>query len=255
MNLTELTEYFDSLLDLAAWKGRDNSLNGLQISRRDPLSPITRVAFAVDACLETFERAVADQAQILVVHHGLYWGRELALTGEHYRRIRYVMDNDLALYAAHLPLDAHPEVGNNAGMAQALGLTDLEPFGIYKGAPIGFKGRLPQALDVNTICEVLFRGREQVLQILPFGPKSIQTVGLVSGGAPYEVLQAIEQGLDLFITGDASHTIYHTALEAKMNVIFGGHYATETWGVRLLAQKLSKSKGLAVSFLDVPTGL
>jgi len=213
------------------------------------------VAFAVDASLQTFERAVAAGAEVLVVHHGLFWGTPLAVTGDHRRRLKFLFDHDLALWASHLPLDAHPLVGNNAGLALCLGLTELMPFGEYRGVKIGFKGVLPAPLKLDQICEVLFRGRENALQLLPFGKAEVTTVGLVSGGATQEVSEAIAEGLDLYITGDADHTIYHQALEAGINVISGGHYATETWGVRLLAGHLQKETGLSTVFLDLPTGL
>lgn len=253
MTLAELDLFLSGYLGLAEWRSRDNASNGLQVScGRDP---IRRVAFAVDACLASFERASEEEADLVFVHHGLYWGKVQTLTGEYYRRVRFLMEKDMGLYAAHLPLDAHPEVGNNAGMAQALGLAELQPFGEYKGAPIGWKGRFPEPRNLEWITEILFGGRENALQILPFGKPQIRTVGLVSGGATYEVQQAIDQGLDLYITGDASHTVYHAALEAGINVIFGGHYATETWGVRLLSDKLAKETGLSTVFIDLPTGL
>lgn len=253
MNLRDLDALLTQTLDHPAWVGRDKALNGLQVGRKNP--EVQRVAFAVDACLQSFERAVAVGADLLVVHHGLFWGTPLAVTGDHRRRLQYLFDHDLALWASHLPLDVHLTLGNNAGLAQALGLTDLRPFGDYRGAKIGFKGILPAPLTLDRVCEVLFHGRENVLQILPFGKPEVTSIGLVSGGAAAEVADAIAEGLDLYITGDADHTIHHQALEAGINVICGGHYATETWGVRLLARHLQKDHGLWTAFLDLPTGL
>lgn len=253
MDILELDSYFQNLLELPLWASRDASSNGLQVDRSD--REIKKVAFAVDASLQSFQRAAEAKADLLVVHHGLFWGRVQTLTGSHYQRIKYLMDRDLALYAVHLPLDAHREVGNNYGMATRLGLSDLEPFGEYKGAKIGCKGRLPSPMGLDDIAQILVGGREKALEILRFGPAEVTTVGLVSGGAPHELTQAIEENLDLYITGDASHQAYHTALEAGINVIFGGHYATETWGVRLLADRLKKDTGLETLFLDLPTGL
>lgn len=253
MQLTDLDALLTRTLNHPAWVGKDKAHNGLQVTRKGP--EVRRVAFAVDACLQSFERAVAVEADVLVVHHGLFWGAPLAVTGDHYRRLRYLMDHDLALWASHLPLDAHPTLGNNAGLAGALGLVDREPFGDYRGTKIGFKGRLPSPLRLDAVCETLFHGRENVLQILPFGKPEVTTVGLVSGGAPQEVADAIAEGLDLYITGDADHTIHHQALEAGINVISGGHYATETWGVRLLAEFVRKETGVPTVFLDLPTGL
>lgn len=253
MTLTNLDRYLSELLNHQTWLGKDKSLNGLQVTRKN--QEVRRVAFAVDASLQSFDRAAQAEADVLVVHHGLFWGGSLALTGDHYRRIDRLFSHDLALWASHLPLDAHPEVGNNAGMARALGLDDLQPFGDYHGNKIGFRGNLPTPLSLDRICEILFHGRENVLQILPFGPREIRSIGLVSGGATAEVHEAIADGLDLYITGDADHTIYHPCLEAGINVISGGHYATETWGVRQLSTRLQKDAGVATVFLDLPTGL
>jgi len=253
MTLRSLDEFLSGTLDHPNWAGQDKSLNGLQVGRRNP--EVHRVAFAVDACLQSFERAVASGAEALVVHHGLFWGEPLAVIGDHQKRLKFLFDHDLALWASHLPLDAHPTLGNNAGLASALGLTDRQPFGSYRGMKIGFKGVLPRPMRLEEICEILFHGRENVLQVLPFGKTEVTTVGLVSGGATHEVADAIAEGLDLYITGDADHTIHHQALEAGINVVSGGHYATETWGVRLLAAYLQKETGVSTVFLDLPTGL
>ncbi len=253
MTVQDLDAFLSQALDHPAWVGADKALNGLQVGRKNP--EVRRVAFAVDACLQSFERAVAAGADALVVHHGLFWGEPLAVTADHQRRLRYLFDHDLALWASHLPLDAHPTLGNNAGLAAALGLAELQPFGTYRGRKIGLKGILPSPLGLDRVCELLFHGRENVLQVLPFGKAAVTSVGLVSGGATHEVADAIAEGLDLYVTGDADHTIHHQALEAGINVLSGGHYATETWGVRLLAAHLHKQVGLSTVFLDLPTGL
>ena len=253
MTLNQVTNWLTKYLCHEAWSGKDLSLNGLQVACQKP--QISRVAFAVDACLQTFQKAAVDGADLLVVHHGLFWGQPLAVTAGHYKRMKALLDADLALFASHLPLDAHPICGNNAVIAQVLGLEDLIPFGTYHGVNIGYAGRLETPLTLDRICEILLGGREQALQILPFGKQKVTTVGIVSGGAPSEVREAIEQGLDLYLTGDADHTIYHEALEAGINVISGGHYATETWGVRRLAEVMASETGLSTVFLDSPTGL
>lgn len=251
MLLRDVDAYFRQHLQIDALAGLDASLNGIQVDRRN--QEIDTVAFAVDACMDSFRRAVEGGAGLLFVHHGLYFGRIKPVTGHYYERLRYLFEHDLALYAAHLPLDQHPEFGNNAGMAAALGLLDVEPFGEYKGVTIGYKGRLPEARTLQQIQAVI--GSGPPMGVLPFGPDQISTVGIVSGGAPYDVSQAIEQGLDCYITGDASHSIYHEALESRINVIFGGHYQTEVWGVKLLAQRTAVDTGLNTFFVDVPTGL
>jgi dinuclear metal center YbgI/SA1388 family protein len=253
MLLKELDQYFRGHLAIDEMAPIDPSMNGVQVGRSD--TPISKVAFAVDACLETFERACEQGAQVLVVHHGIFWGKERALTGHHYRRIHHLLQNDLALYAIHLPLDKHPDLGNNIQMARRLKLDKIESFGEIKGEMIGYRGRLPEEQNLEQIIATLFGSSESVIQSLPFGVADIRQVGIVSGGAPASVHEAIHKGLDVFITGDASHTIYHAALEDGINVIFGGHYNTETWGVSALAESLADDTGLQTTFIDVPTGL
>jgi len=231
----------------------DSSKNGLQVDRRN--QSISKIAFGVDACLETFARAVQAKADLLFVHHGLFWGREQVLTGNHYQRLAYLLQNDLGLYAAHLPLDAHMEVGNNAVMGQVLGLSSVEPFGRYKGFSIGIKGVLPRPQTIDEVIQALFGEKRNLLAHLPFGKPLVRTVGIISGGGTYEVDQAMDEGLDLYITGDANHTVYHRCLEGKIHVLFAGHYLTETWGPRAMMDRFIRDTGLEGVFIDVPTGL
>ncbi|MFW5828564.1 MAG: Nif3-like dinuclear metal center hexameric protein [Alkalispirochaeta sp.] len=253
MTITEFDEHIRRALPLEEYAGIDGSKNGLQVDRQN--QEIRRVAVAVDAAQETFERAAEIKADLIFVHHGLFWGREQVLTGDHYRRVRFLFDHDIALYAVHLPLDAHLALGNNAGMAEALQLRDVEPFGLVKGMPIGVAGHFPQPVSVDWVVETLFGEKYPPLSVLRFGPEQVGSVGIISGGAPLEVDQAIEQGLDLYITGDANHIAYHRCRESGINAIFGGHYATEVWGVQRVGEMLANEAGLAVTFLDVPTGL
>lgn len=242
-----------SILDFETSKGVDSSPNGIQVDRRK--QEIHKVAFAVDACMETFTRAVDGGADLLFTHHGLFWGREQVLTGSHYQRIRYLMEKDLGLYAVHLPLDMHPEYGNNSGMAEALKLQDRKPFGVYKGLTIGFSGSLPVPMRLEEIIQVLFTEQRNMISILPFGKERVSTVAFVSGGGPFLAGQAIEKGIDLYVTGDANHVVYHDCLEAGINVLFAGHYLTETFGPRLMMEKFIADTGLAAFFVEVPTGL
>lgn len=253
MTLDDFDALVRSRLALDELSSIDASLNGIQVASRRP--DIRSVATAVDASLETFRRASDSGADLLFVHHGLFWGRELALRDLHYERIRALIEADIALYAVHLPLDQHPELGNNAGMVHALGLSRIEPFGTYHGSPIGFRGHFEQPIAREELIARLFGDAEKTLGVLPFGPADVSSVGVVSGGAPRSVDEAIDLGLDLFITGDASHEIYHRSKEAGINVIFGGHYATEVWGPRLVADWLNSIDGLDAAFIDVPTGL
>lgn len=253
MTVSELDEFFHKILPIEEFSGLDSSKNGLQVERRE--QEVTRVAFAVDAAQQVFEAAAAWRAGMLFVHHGLFWGREEVLTGSHFRRVSSLLEHDIALYAVHLPLDAHLSLGNNAGMAEALGLVDVEPFGLIHNVPIGVMGRFSKPVDLDFVRTRLFADGVEPLAVLPFGSREISTVGLISGGAPLEVDQAIRLGLDLYITGDANHIAYHRCREAGINAIFGGHYATEVWGVQRVARKLADDTGLDTRFLDVPTGL
>jgi dinuclear metal center YbgI/SA1388 family protein len=250
--LKEFDAWCRSRFAIEAMEKADPSLNGVQVGRMD--KEVRRVAFAVDACQESFRRAIAWKADVLLVHHGLFWGGQQAVTGQGYERLALLIQNDLALYAMHLPLDAHPELGNNIGIARNLKLEQLEPFGTWRGVIIGFKGILPDALKLEEVMIEGFGDWSATLGRLPFGKQEIRSVGIVSGGGTDEVEQAIEQGLDLFITGDASHQVYHRCLEAGINVIFGGHYQTEIWGVSLLAKRLRDETGLETCFIDIPTG-
>ena len=260
MLLTELHILLDDLL-LGAQRNPtgsradaiDAAINGLQVGRRG--REVRRLAAAVDACAETFRRAADWGAELLLCHHGLLWGSPLPLVGEHRQRVQLLFDHDLALYACHLPLDCHPTLGNNARMADVLGLVDRQPFGDTRGVAIGYQGRLPQPMTVLATAEALFGGQEHCLSVLPFGADRVETVGLVSGGGSRDVQTAIECGLDLFVTGDADHVMYHTALEASINIISAGHYRSETFGVAAVAEQLQRDTPLETTFIDLETGL
>jgi dinuclear metal center YbgI/SA1388 family protein len=253
MNLREIDQYLRDLLSIDEMHAADASLNGIQCACSE--KDIQRAAFAVDACMQSIERAASLRADLLFVHHGLFWGKPIALTGSHYDRVKLLMDSDMALYAAHLPLDRHPRYGNNAGIAAAIGLEDLQPFGKYRGIFIGVKGTLPSPLSVDEILMRMGTNRSQCVSVLAFGKERCATVGIVSGGATSDVEQAVAEALDLYITGDAGHTVYHTCLEERINMVCAGHYDTEVWGVRLVADKLAQDTSIETVFVDVPTGL
>ncbi|OED35272.1 Nif3-like dinuclear metal center hexameric protein [PVC group bacterium (ex Bugula neritina AB1)] len=252
MKLEELVTFLDKELDLHSFKRADISLNGLQVGDLD--QDIQKVACSVDASLEVFQKSVEIGAQMLFVHHGLFWGKCIALRGIHYERFRCLINNSLALYAAHLPLDAHPLWGNNKGLADKLGLESMKPFGQYNDKMIGFSGKFSEPLEMKTIIQKLAL-EEKNITIWDFHSRPISSVAIISGDAPREVLQAIDEEMDLYITGESSHALYHECKEAGMNVIFAGHYETETYGPRLVGEMLSEKFDLDVTFLDVPTGL
>ena len=254
MTLRELNQYFNDILKPQVFSD-DPSMNGIQVQNSDMDKPINKVAFAVDACLESILRAKEAKADVLVVHHGIFWNDAFTLTGSAYKKIKTLIDNDIALYAAHIPLDANKEVGNNYGLANRLGLQNQEEFGFWRGMGIGVKGKFESQLSIDQVISKLFVDNQKPLCVLPFGKKEISTVGIISGGASHDVYQAIEQNLDLYITGEIGHDNYHQCLENKINFIAGGHYQTETVGVSLLMKKLKEEKNIDTVFIDVPTGL
>ena len=252
MKLKEFDNWARSLLEFGETDTIDSALNGQQVGDSD--AEIRKIAFAVDACMDAFKWTKSEAAQLLFVHHGLFWGPAMPITGVFGKRVSFLIKNDIALYACHLPLDKHAELGNNAQMAYALGLKDLQPFGEYKGRKIGCKGWLPNSMDLETIVSRLFGSWDPRIDALRFGPDEIFSVGMVSGGGTREVFQAMDEGLDLYITGDASHNIYHECREAGINVLFAGHYLTETFGVKAMARQVQAHLGLETVFLDIPTG-
>lgn len=252
MLISELDRYFRGFLQIDEFERIDASLNGLQVGRKG--KDVRKIAFAVDACMETMERAVRGGADTLFVHHGIFWGKPVPVTGVQYERIAFLANHDLCLYAVHLPLDVHPEIGNNAALAEMLGLEQREPFGLHRGTKIGCKGVFPEPLGIEEILTMLKIGHSEAT-ILPFGKERMETVGLIAGSAAHEVEQAIEEELDLYVTGEPSHSIYHLCLEGKINMIAGGHYNTEVWGVKKLAERVSKELTLPTFFIDLPSGL
>jgi dinuclear metal center YbgI/SA1388 family protein len=253
MTTCKLDAWFRSMLDIEGFKDIDVSLNGVQVDNDG--SEIKKIAFAVDANLETFKQAASCGSGLLFVHHGLFWGNALPVRGNHRKRLKFLLDHNIALYGAHLPLDQHPDLGNNAGLAELLGLKDVEPFGLYHGRKIGYKGVFPEALPIEeAVKRIGFRGRPP-LGVFPFGKEKSKTCAVVSGGAAGEALQAIEEGIDLYVTGEASHSIYQEAQEGGLNMIAGGHYSTEVWGVRRVMERCVNELSLECEFIDAPTGL
>ncbi len=253
MDLHDFDLWARSFLKIDELVGTDDSLNGIQVGRSP--SPIRKAAFAVDACLESMRRAKAHGADLLFVHHGLFWGQAARVEGPLLERLRQLIDSDMALYACHLPLDMHPEVGNNAVLADRLGLIDRKPFGLYHGIHIGFSGTLEAPSGIDRIVSRILPDSSRPRCVIAAGKSEIRTVAIVSGGAPFEALQALGGDIDLFITGEPSHSIYHQMIEGKLNFIAAGHYATEVWGVQAVAAKLSAEKGVETLFIDLPTGL
>ena len=250
MELQDIAAYLDDYLGVAEHPDYRNALNGLQVEG-DP--GVERIAAAVDASEQTLRAAAAADVDLLLVHHGLFWGGLQPLVGRHHRKVRTLLESGLSLYSAHLPLDSHPEVGNCAVLARALAV-DLEGrFGSFEGAPIGWWGRLEEQRD--TFQERLGAVIGAPVHLIPGGPERMERVGVLTGGGGSMIEEAVHAGLDTFITGEGSHHTHFDAMELGINVFYAGHYATETWGVRALAMHLEGQFGLPWEFLDFPTGL
>lgn len=256
MTLIELDTYFNSFLKKENFLP-DPSLNGIQIQNSAPNSKqIRKIAFAVDACEETAILAAKANADLLFVHHGIFWGNCEKLIASQYKRVSAFIKNDLALCAYHIPLDANNPYGNNYGLARRLELEDCEPFGNWRGMMVGVKGILPKPLTLEQISEKILQSCEKPNVILAFGDRPLcQKIGIISGSASEDVKKAVDSGLDVFITGEFCHEQYHYAKEMKINVIGCGHYQTETVGVNLVRQKVEKELGVETIFIDLPTGL
>ena len=253
MRLREFDRWMRDLLLIDSFTDIDSSRNGLQVDR--VRQEIDRIAFAVDASLESFRRAAIAGADLLFVHHGLFWGEAGPICGGLFDRIRFLIEKDLGLYGVHLPLDSHPEHGNNAVLARMLGLEEVQPFGEYRGTKIGFKGRLPEPLQLEEIDRKLGSSESGESVVLPFGSNSIRTVGIVSGASPKSISEAVRDGLDLFLSGESSHMIYHDCFEAGINAIFAGHYKTETGGIGSLADYVGQGSDIETLRIEIPTGL
>ena len=248
--LPQLVRYCDRILRTDQFQDWDGAANGLQVSNS---GKVTRIAAAVDGSFTTVRMAVGQKADLLLVHHGLFWGPTHPWTGRRYDLLRLLLDNDLAVYSSHLPLDAHPVLGNNAQLCAALGLKRLQPFFPAKGQPIGF--RSVTTLSRSELAQRLSRATRTKPTILPGGPETCRHIGVVTGGAGDELKQAAAEGVDTFITGEGRHWTYAMAEDLGLNVLYAGHYATETFGVKALAAELSRRFKVSWVFLDHPTGL
>lgn len=248
ISLDDLLAHLDALLDPARFA--DYGPNGLQVPGA---GQVEHVVTGVSAGLELFERAAALGADLVLVHHGLFWGASSGAIGRAlHRRLKVLFDHDMALAAYHLPLDAHPAVGNNALLAAGLGATSTEPFAEHRGAPIGVAARFDPPLGRD---ELVARVRELTRRdplVFPAGPDPVRSLGIVSGSAADDVEQAIAHGLDAFLTGEPAERVMTIAQEGGVTFLAAGHYATETFGVRALGELLAERFGVRHTFVDVP---
>jgi len=251
ISLSTLVNEADRLLKIDETPDYPGAHNGLQLE--NSTGKVTRIAAAVDAHAGVIEAAVDAKADLLIVHHGLFWSPPVPLTGPTFAKYKLAMGNNLAVYSAHLPLDAHPRIGNNALLAKALGLTKPTPFLDYKGVKFGMK------FTVDLTRAALVKKLERVLgappHVMAHGPARVKCLGLCTGGGGTAVAEAAADGVDTYISGEGPQHTYGIARELGLNLMYGGHYATETFGVKALAARLAKKHGLPWAFLDLPTGL
>ncbi|MCH8014418.1 MAG: Nif3-like dinuclear metal center hexameric protein [Candidatus Dadabacteria bacterium] len=232
---------------------QDSSWNGLQFEGG---SKVEKIALAVDASAESFEKAAQENAELLIVHHGHFWqSHNPSISGWSKERVTLLYRNNLSLYACHLPLDRHKEVGNNAELLKLLGAPIKKEFLFHKGKNIGWIGERKRAISLSDIEQKLNDNLKTSCIVLPFGKNKIKTIAVCSGGGSYGgFYEALALNADLYITGDTAE-VYYTAQDAGMNVIFAGHHATETVGLKALSKVVNKKFKIETVFIDLPTGL
>lgn len=251
-DLHDLVRAANDWLNLDAIPDYPGALNGLQLANS---GKVASIAAAVDACLPVIEEACAAGVDLLVVHHGLFWQGAQRIEGALYRKLKLAMDRDLAIYSAHLPLDVHPELGNNARLLGALGFEGQgRPFAAWKGMDLGLRVSLD--LDRDELLAKVATAVGAEPKLAPGGPARVRELGIVTGGAGSQIHELAATGIDTFLTGEGPHWSYTAAEELGINLIYAGHYATETFGVKALAERwAAEFGGLATRFIDHPTGL
>ncbi len=249
-SLTDVVSFLDEYLRVREIPDYPGALNGLQVENS---GTVTRVVAAVDASLASAQAAGGDGPALLLVHHGLFWGGAQPIVGPQFARIRSLIDADTALYSAHLPLDCHPELGNNIQLARRLGLDPQGWFGDYQGTALGVFGALE--MDRGDLVDILEDELGSQARLLPGGPERTARVGIITGGAGSMIADARSAGVDTFITGEGAHHTYFDAMEGGINVIYAGHYATEQLGVQAFAALIAERFEVPWEYFHHPTGL
>lgn len=249
-SVSQIVSYANRFLRLREIGDWDNALNGLQIENS---GRVRRIGAAVDVSTRVLREARKRNVDFLIVHHGLFWPGLQPIRGGLRRQLQLALENDIALYSAHLPLDIHPRVGNNAQLVSALGLKSPQHFLEEKGQPVGLKihASQPRTELVNKLEKAL----NGPIKVFDFGPNRTRVMGVLTGAAGSEIYRVAEEGIDTFITGEAPHWAAVAAEELGVNLLLGGHYATEVFGVKAVAEHLSKRFRVPWEFIDCPTGL
>lgn len=249
--LSSIVEFLDRTLRVAEIRDASVALNGLQVENN---GQVHLVALAVDGSQKTIEDAAALGADLLILHHGIFWSGLRPLTGWWKKKVETCLQNNLAVYSAHLPLDLHPELGNNAGIARGLKLTHLQPEVDYHGTMIGLSGNFDGTVgELESCFQRLTGGKVTGVIHDPQAPAG--RVAICSGGGGDEIYQVQEKGYGTYITGEENHWVGNAARDTGINILFGGHYATETFGVKSLGALLEREFGLTSVFIDNPTGM
>lgn len=250
-NLDDLVSAANDWLRIDEVPDYPQALNGLQMQGT---REVRKIVAAVDACLPVIDAACHANADVLVVHHGLFWQGAQRIVGSLHAKLKRAIDHGLAIYSSHIPLDVHPEMGNNARLAAALGIGGAAPFFPWKGIELGLA--IECELSRDELVSRVESATGAKAHLCPGGPETVRRVGVVTGGAGSEISAVAETGIDTFVTGEGPHWSYTAAEELGINLIYGGHYATETFGVKALAERwCSAFPGLEWEFLDHPTGL
>jgi dinuclear metal center YbgI/SA1388 family protein len=248
--LDEIVGYLDDELRVPEIRDYPGALNGLQLANN---GEVNRIFAAVDASLAVIEAAASSGGGLLLVHHGMFWQGAKPLTGAFYRKIKAAMDGNLAIYSSHLPLDMHPVYGNNVLLAKAIGLEEIAPILVKDGFPMGVAGVFGKSRDDLAAVVGDAVGRE--VTVCPGGAEIVRKIAVITGGAGSEVGKIAGLGFDAFVTGEGPHWSFIEAEELGINVIYAGHYATETFGVRAVSVHLAKRFGLETCFIERPAGL
>jgi dinuclear metal center YbgI/SA1388 family protein len=249
-DLFKMVEHCDRTFRPENFTDYEGAMNGLQVENS---GVVTRIAATVDASLATVRMAVEAGADLLIVHHGLFWSPTVPWTGRRYELLDLLIGNNVAVYSMHLPLDAHRKLGNNALLCAALGFKNLKPFFFEKEQFLGYRTQTRMTRSELSARMAKALGHKPIL--LPGGNERCENIGVVTGGAGSQLKKAAAEGVDTFITGEGPHWTFAMAEELRINVLYGGHYATETFGVKALAAELSKKFRVPWTFLDHPTGL
>jgi len=248
--LQEIVEYCDSYLRIGEIQDYENALNGVQVENS---GTVKKIAAAVDVSTRALQEAAKCGANLLIVHHGMFWPGLRPLTKALRRQVKFAFENDIAIYSAHLPLDLHPEVGNNVLVMRALGFEKSEPFFEEKGSLLGRRASVD--IPLTELVQRLEKAVAGSVKTVAFGPKTVRCLGVITGAAGSEIERIAGEGIDAFITGEAPHWAAIAAEEMHLNLLLAGHYATETFGVKALAADVAGRFKLDWQFIDLPTGL